>query len=75
MTDRDKAIKALGFLQGLSVNIWRDYDDGVAESFDKAIKDIEEYVEGDPIDRHFATPKVTPLPYRTTDKVVVSYER
>lgn len=45
MTSREMAFKAVGFLQGFSANAWQDYDDGVAESYDKAIKVIESYVD------------------------------
>ena len=45
MTSREMAFKAVGFLQGFSANVWQDYDDGVAESYDKAIKVIESYVD------------------------------
>lgn len=45
MTSREIAFKAIGFLRGFSANVWQDYDAGVAESYDRAIKDIERYVE------------------------------
>lgn len=45
MTERENACKALGFLNGFSPFVWHELDDRVAEAYDKALKELEAYIE------------------------------
>lgn len=55
MTDKEKAIEAVGFLAGLHEVIRRECAKEIVESYDKAVEDVRTYVVSAPYKYQFGT--------------------